>query len=82
MSARLAHTNQNDLFDLIEPLIVEHFKSVYGSSPSLTELKHHLVTTSIDKLIDHMHHFNSLISEIYTHSEIVSTIHLYIRKLK
>ena len=52
MSAQLTHANQNDLFDVIEPLFVEHFKIIHGSSPSLTELKHHLFTTRIDRLID------------------------------
>ena len=82
MSAQLTLANQNDLFNVIEPLFVDHFKSVHGSSPSLTELKHHLVTTSIDRLIDHVHNINVHISELYTHPEIISTINLYIRKLK
>ena len=82
MSAQLTHANQNDLFDAIEPLFVEHFKSIHGSSPSLAELKHHLVTTSIDRLIDNIYSFNSRITELYTHSEIVGSINPHIRKLK
>lgn len=74
--------NSQDLFSVIEPLFIEHFKLTHGDSPSITELKQHLVNTGIDKLTDHVHSLNTRITELYTHSDIVNTIGLYIRKLK
>lgn len=35
----------HDLLHTIEPLFIEHFKAAHGASPSLTELKQHLVHT-------------------------------------
>ena len=87
MSAILSNTHQedrfaSDLFDIIEPLFVEHFEYAHGNTPTLIELKQHLVSTSIDKLVEHIKSINSRISELYSNTELTNTIHAYIRKLK
>jgi len=82
MSAYINKTYQEEFFDLIEPVFVEHFKTQYGSSPSITELKQHLISTNVDKLIEHLKSLNSRASSIYSHSELSRIIQIYIRKLR
>ena len=82
MSASLANSYHEDLLDLIEPLFIDHFKHIHGSSPSIMELKQHLVSTNIEKLIDHIKSINNRISEIYSHTELTRSINIYIRKLR
>ena len=82
MSANLTPTYQEDLFEHIEPIFIEHFKHQHGNSPSIMELKQHLVSTSIDRLIDHLKSLNTRLTASYSHSELSRSIQLYIRKLK
>ena len=71
----------SDLAFIIEFLFIEHFKKIHGSSPTLAELKQHLVFTGIDKLVDYVCKENSDIANLYSKSELIYTTQLYIRHL-
>ena len=70
-----------DLSFIIEPLFIEHFKKTHGSSPTLAELKQHLVFTGIDRLVDYVRETNSSLANLYSKSELTLTTKLYIRHL-
>lgn len=70
-----------DLSLIIEPLFIEHFKKIHGNSPTLAELKQHLVFTGVDRLVDYMREANSSLCELYPKSELVHKTQLYIRQL-
>ena len=78
---QLATGEHPDLRGLIEPMFIEHFKMIHGSSPTLAELKQHLVNTGIDQLADYVRSTNRVLSTIYTKSELAQIAQFYIRKL-
>ena len=75
------YDNTVDLSVIIEPIFIEHFKKIHGSSPTLTELKQHLVFTGIDRLVDYVRETNSNLSNLYSKSELIQQTQLYIRQL-
>ena len=70
-----------DLSFIIEPLFIEHFKKIHGNSPTLAELKQHLVFTGIDRMVEYVRETNSSLCELYSKSELVYKTQLYIRQL-
>ena len=70
-----------DLSFIIEPLFIEHFKKIHGNSPTLAELKQHLVFTGIDRLVEYVRESNNSLCELYSKSELVHKTQLYIRQL-
>ena len=82
MSAQnLAIDQFYDLSPLIEPIFVEHFKKIYGYSPTLAELKQHLAYTGIDRLVKYIDASNHSLAEVYSKYELAQAIQIYIRKL-
>lgn len=71
----------SDLSPLIEPIFIEHFKKVYGYSPTLAELKQHLVYTGIDRLVEYIRSANHSLAETYNNYELAQSVQVYIRKL-
>ena len=71
----------SDLSFIIESIFIEHFKKIHGSSPTLTELKQHLVFTGIDQLVEYVREVNASLANLYSKSELINTTKLYIRHL-
>ena len=70
-----------ELSFIIESILIEHFKHIHGSSPTLAELRQHLVFTGINKLVEYIRAANSDLRESYSKSELVHETQLYIRHL-
>lgn len=74
-------TTQHEIISEIEPIFIEHFKITHGNTPSLIELKQHLVSIGIDGLIEHLRNMSEHVVSLYSKSELTQTIQIYIRKL-
>lgn len=74
-------TESTDLSFIIEPIFIEHFKKTHGNSPTLAELKQHLVFTGIERLVEYVREVNSSLLELYSKSELTQETQLYIRHL-
>lgn len=73
--------DSTELSFIIEPIFIEHFKKIHGNSPTLAELKQHLVFTGIDRLVEYVREVNSSLLDIYTNSELKQKTQSYIRQL-
>ena len=78
---QLATGEHPDLRGVIEPIFIEHYKSIHDTSPTLAELKQHLANTKINDLVDYIRKANCTLSTIYSNSELAQIAHFYIRKL-
>lgn len=73
--------DSTELSFIIEPIFIEHFKKIHGSSPTLAELKQHLVFTGIERLVEYVREVNSGLLELYTKTELKQKTQSYIRQL-
>ena len=74
-------TPQNEIFSHIEPIFIEHFKNTHGNTPTIIELKQHLISIGIDHLVAYLREINQRLVTLYSESELAKSIQLYIRKL-
>lgn len=78
----IAVSNSKPLFQELEPILISLYKSDNGKSPTLYELKQYLVSYASEKLVDVLLNSDSSIFESMSSSEALSTVNLYIRKLR
>lgn len=81
MSA-LAASDSKPLFQELEPILVSLYKSDNGKSPTLYELKQYLVSYASENLVDALINSESSIFKAMSANEALTTINLYIRKLR
>ncbi len=82
MSSALAATNSSFLIQELEPILISLYKSENGKSPTLYELKQYLVSYASEKLVDILINSESSIFSSMSPKETLTTINLYIRKLR
>ncbi|MFK7816890.1 MAG: hypothetical protein AB8B92_11205 [Gammaproteobacteria bacterium] len=78
----LAVANSSSLMQEIEPILVSLYKSDNGKSPTIYELKQYLVSYASEKLVDILINSESTIFSSMTPKETLTTVNLYIRKLR
>lgn len=82
MPTGLAVANSTSLMQEIEPILISLYKSDNGKSPTLYELKQYLVSYASEKLVDILINSESSIFSSMTPKETLTTVNLYIRKLR
>jgi hypothetical protein len=75
-------SDQKPLFQELEPILVSLYKSDNGKSPTLYELKQYLVSYASENLVDALINSDSSIFKAMSANEALTTINLYIRKLR
>lgn len=82
MSAAIVISNSNLLTQELEPILISLYKSENGKSPTLYELKQYLVSYASEKLVDILINSESSIFSSMSPKDVLTTINLYIRKLR
>lgn len=74
--------NSGNIFTSMESAFITYYKNENGISPTLVELKQHLVSHGSEKLVRVLKNTNSNIFNAMSAKELLATINLYIRKLR
>ena len=82
MPSALAASDSKFLIQELEPLLISLYKFENGNSPTLYELKQYLVSYASEKLVDFLINSESSIFKSMSPKEALTTVNLYIRKLR